>query len=330
VGIPTYERPSYVVQAIESVLAQRFENWSLLVCEDGEGTRATREAVEPYFSDPRIRFRAAGRWVGLVGNKNLLIDAGTAPYLALLDDDDLWEPTFLSRRVSFLEEHSGCGFVFSPVSYMDASGEALGRSESFEGGGVLPRSEFLPALLRANMIRTPSVLMRRRALEAVGDRLDERFPVVNDWELWLRLAMRFDVGQLPGADARYRLHGPQMILNARIGDEALRLTRHADELLATIDPELRLSPEELKRLEGGWVVSTAVDAAEDGNVRAALSRLAEARRLSPRALADRRVAGILAGALLGQRGGRVVASLRRRTRTRRAEKAHRSAGSVIR
>jgi glycosyltransferase involved in cell wall biosynthesis len=317
VGIPTYARPRFVADAIASVLAQDFPAWRLVVCEDGAGTPETAAAVEPYLADPRVRFMTAGSRLGLSGNKNLLLRSGSAPYVALLDDDDRWEPTFLRRRIQLLERHPQSGFAFSPVAYIDGSGHRIGQSESLAEREVLPSSEFVPKLFRGNMILTPSVLIRRAALAAVGGELDSRFPTVNDWELWLRLAIRFDTGYSSSVDASYRVHGPQLILAARIGEEVLRLLAHADALVAAEAPQLRLPPEELRRVQAGWLVSVALDAAEDGDARSCLARLAQAGRFAPAALVDRRVPAMLGGLVLGRRGRRAIARLRQRARRRR-------------
>jgi len=70
--------------------------------QPGPGGGPVADAVAPYLGDPRVRYSSTGTPVGAAGNMTALINSETAPYVALLHDDDRWEPDFLARRVAFL------------------------------------------------------------------------------------------------------------------------------------------------------------------------------------------------------------------------------------
>src|SRR4051812_50215522 len=113
VAIPVYERSTFVAEAVRSVLAQTRGDWRLTVSEDGPGNGAVRAAVEPFLDDPRISHVTTGTRVGLAAHKTRLIRTGSAPYVAILDDDDLWDEEWLPPGGGVPQRPPQGGFVFS-------------------------------------------------------------------------------------------------------------------------------------------------------------------------------------------------------------------------
>src|SRR5215210_4579156 len=99
IGLPTRGVALYIEETIRSVLAQSFENWTLLISENGLGGGELEERLRPYLSDPRIRYSATSEDIGAAGNHTRLIQAGSAPYVGFVHDDDRWHPEFLKRRL---------------------------------------------------------------------------------------------------------------------------------------------------------------------------------------------------------------------------------------
>jgi glycosyltransferase involved in cell wall biosynthesis len=326
VGIPTYLRSEYLREAVESVLAQTLASWRLLVSEDGDAGEA-KTVLEPYLGDPRIQYLSTGRKLGAAGNKNRLLAATRAAYVALLDDDDRWHPDFLERRVAFLDARRECGFVTSGFIVIDGDGREVEPSRHFVSEGTHASSDFVRHLLPDNPIRTPTVLMRRSACEAIGCTVDERYPFVYDWDLWLRLTLRFPVGYLEVHDADYREHPIRETAAVwrRMADEHLRFFDAAEEAIRRAVPDARLDDSQIRRRRSFWLVSAALDCLERGDTRAARRNLAQAARVSPRGLVDRRVAAAAAGSLLGRRVSRAIGGpLRNFVRARRLKQAERA------
>ena len=190
VGMPAYRRPQFIGQAIASVLAQTHANWRLVVSENGPGGGDVEAAVREFTDDPRVHFVATGRNLGPAANWTRLIQQGSAPYVTLLQDDDVWDPGFLARRVAFLQRHRACAFVFSGERKIDGEGReiAVERTPSLPAtdiSEVLPQGTFTPQALvtamyrhRLGGIHTPSiasvgVMSRRSALESVGPYFDD-------------------------------------------------------------------------------------------------------------------------------------------------------------
>lgn len=142
--MPTRGRSPWIEEAIESILAQTFGAWRLVVSENSEGSPECARALAPYLDDPRITHHVTGRDLGLAGNLTGLIRRGTAPYVALLHDDDRWRPEFLERRVAFLDAHPGCGLVFGHYVTIDEAGRKLDVSPPRLEPGEHAPAEMLP------------------------------------------------------------------------------------------------------------------------------------------------------------------------------------------
>jgi glycosyltransferase involved in cell wall biosynthesis len=311
VNIPACGRSDYVVEAIESVLRQSLQSWRLRISDDGPGGGAVEAAVRPYLDDPRISYSANGRRLGASGNATACIQAGTAPYVHLLHDDDMVEEGFLERHVRFLEGNPDCGLVFSSYVEVDGEGREIARAESLAREGVYAADEFLPLMLQRNLPTPASVVVRRAAYEAVGPRFDGRFAAIYDYEMWFRIATRFPVGYLASWDVHWRRHGEQISYSSYRGEEYLLLLQHMDQLLQRTRPDLRLSPTLQRRKEASALLTASIDALEQGDVPRARRRLHDALRHSKRLLLDPRVAAAAVGIAFGEPGRRAAVAGRR-------------------
>jgi GT2 family glycosyltransferase len=310
VGIPTRGTPRYLAEAVESVLAQTLAEWRLVISENGPGGSEVAALVRPYLADPRVELAATGADLGMAHNHTALLRAGTAPYVAILHDDDLWEPGFLERRVSFLEAHPDCAFVFSDVAIVDGDGTVRGVTAVPLRRGVHRPEEFLPRLYAANLVSVPSILVRRAAYAAVGGEFNPDVAFI-DYEMWLRLAATAPVGFLPGADARYRIHPGQASSTARLELGARRL---AVLEAVTLPPSV---PARVRReARADALLQCAFDAFERGERRDAARFGRAALRAHPRPLRRApflaRAASLALALPFGEAGRRRVAAVRER------------------
>ena len=302
VGIPTHGRPAFLAQAIESVLAQTFELWQLTISENGPGSADIAAIVRPYLTDPRVRHVTTGRNIGGGGNSTRLIQTGRAPYVALLHDDDRWEPEFLTRRLTFLEANPACGLVFSACDFIDEHGSVVYRFAPRLNEGLQPRKSFLRTLYRRNVICIPTVLVPRGCYEAVGPAFSDSV-LFYDYEMWLRIASRFDIGFLNVCDASYRLHRAQTThgIASNMGEHRLALL---DEVESTMPADF--PPLERRRARSGALLRVAEEAFARGDRRTAVARLRTAIRVYPAGPLDPKMVSL------------VIGSMRRRALQRRA------------
>src|SRR5258708_6443684 len=103
VCLPTYNRAHYLREAIESVLSQTFQDFELLIC-DNASTDETSEVVKS-FRDARIRYVRHSRNINMPKNWVYAVNESTGQYCGILSDDDRWDPLFLERLITPLDEN---------------------------------------------------------------------------------------------------------------------------------------------------------------------------------------------------------------------------------
>jgi glycosyltransferase involved in cell wall biosynthesis len=314
VGIPTYRRPQYLAEAIESVLGQTLSRWRLTVSDDGDGDALP--IVTAFLHDPRVTYRRGGASEGdrsgAAANWSALVQDGSAPYVALLHDDDLWAPEFLERRVAFFERHPECGFVYGPQVDVDDDRTEIWRAPRAFDEGVYGSAEFVRRFVREAAVRPspPSLVVARAAYESVGARFDPRF-VVFDSEMWLRIAVRFPVGYLTDHDSCYRIHPTSLSDRSSWGDAWLAWQEHIEQLLDRELPAAAFTDSERRVRRASAHLTAALDAVGEGRRRDALSRLRAAVGLERRALRDPRLVLAFAALPFGRRGARLLHLIRR-------------------
>ena len=200
VVMPAYNAARYLDAAMRSALASDLTELELVLIDDGS-TDGSLEIARG-LADPRvvvITQRASG---GPSRPRNVGIAHSRAPYVALLDADDLLKPDKLSSSVAALEENPRAVIAFADYERIDSEGRMLDRttltgypvfqslSKHQVSGGwcLLPREEFARGLLFENFIGTSGVILRRSALERVGTPFDETLTFSEDRDLWFRLA----------------------------------------------------------------------------------------------------------------------------------------------
>ena len=195
VVIPAYNSADYTVETVESVLAQTYRDFEVVVVDDGSTDR-TREALERFGDRIEYIYKENG---GACSARNLGIQRSRGEFIACLDCDDLWLPGHLQQSVAAFEDRPDLAFVFGPCLLIDAAGRAIGATNyKFD----LERAYW--DLLLENYVVAPSVVMRRACLDRVG-LFDERIFIPADWDLWLRLAAEFPIGYVDAASAQYRM-----------------------------------------------------------------------------------------------------------------------------
>ena len=178
--IPTYNRAHMLGSAIQSVLDQTYDDWELIVVDDGS-TDDTRELVSRY-DDERIQYIYQDN-KKLPGARNTGIRAGTGEFVAFLDSDDLFLPGKLDIQRAALIQDTDIGLVASGWTEIDLQHRPLRTHRPWQ----MKRGLALEEWLYGCPFIVPSVLIRRDWLARVG-LFDERQHYVEDWDLWLRLA----------------------------------------------------------------------------------------------------------------------------------------------
>jgi glycosyltransferase involved in cell wall biosynthesis len=297
VVIPTLGGGRFIREAVDSVRQQSMRRWSLFVAGNGVALDHLIAAVGELPGAGGVEIDAIEENIGQARNWTRAIGHGHAPYVALLCDDDRWEPTFLEDRVRFLEQHRDCAFVFSGFVRIDETGRTLAESELLAPTGGLQPESFVPLLFQRNVISTPSLVVRREAYDAVGPHYDERFMMI-DYEMMLRLAVRFPVGYLAQRDCAMRVH-PKAFSNSSWrqfdSNQWVQFAEHAERLVDRFMAPGTLPARLRRRRRAFYELAAAMSAAEQCSTGDALRYLTRGVRTDPTALFDSQVAGAFLG-----------------------------------
>ena len=186
--IPTYNRAGLVQEAVASVLAQTWRDFELLVVDDGS-TDGTVEALAPYAS--RLRLLRRESRGGVSAARNTGIAAARGEWLAFLDSDDLWRPEKLARQLAYLAAHPDLQLCQTEETWVRRGLRVNQPLTHRKVGGRI----FFASLERC-LVSPSAVILHRRLLEQHGG-FDEDLPAAEDYDLWLRLSWRYEVGLLP-------------------------------------------------------------------------------------------------------------------------------------
>jgi len=202
--IPAYNQSHYLAGAIESVLAQDYEDWECIVVNDGS-TDSTAEVVKTY-QDQRIHYIHQQN-AGLSAARNTGIRNARGKYLSFLDSDDLFAKNKLSLLMNVFYNNPEIALVSGNTELIDQNGIAIERK--FDP--VLPADN--SQLLLGNPLHVGSVLLKRSWQEKVGF-FDTRLRSYEDWDYWLRLALHnAKFVCIPEVVSFYRFHTEQMTRN---------------------------------------------------------------------------------------------------------------------
>jgi glycosyltransferase involved in cell wall biosynthesis len=201
--IPAYNYADYTVQAVDSVLAQTFKDFELIVVDDGS-TDGTGEALKRFGDRIKYVYKQNG---GVSSARNLGVRLAKGKYIAFLDCDDLWLPNKLAETLKGFAD-GRVGLVYTDGLLIDANGcELPGQGAAGFSGHVYER------LLISNFINNPTVMVLKSCFEQVGF-FDESLFFAADWDMWLRLAEKYEVAYVAQALSKYRIVRDYRLTNA--------------------------------------------------------------------------------------------------------------------
>lgn len=232
--IPAYNAAKHIGQAVDSVLAQTYTDYEVIVVDDGS-TDNTRDVLKPY--EDRIRYiwqenqeRSAARNQG--------IGLAQGEYVAFLDADDLWLPQNLERHVAALDAHAGAVLAYSPAQTIDGEGhptEYDGATRTGEVGGRVELHYLGQELILGCRLLTCATVVRRRAIERTGP-FDTQLTLGEDWEMWLRLARLGPFAYVPQVLSQYRVYNWEREVGKRATDHLVEQYTYVIEKTAAANP----------------------------------------------------------------------------------------------
>lgn len=124
---PTYNCAKFIARTIDSVLAQTYKNWEMIIVDDRSRDN-TKEIVEEYMQkDSRIKYHMLDENSGAAVARTTAMDLAQGSYMAFLDSDDIWFPNKLERQIKWMEQN-GCAFSCTSYEQIDEADNLLNKT----------------------------------------------------------------------------------------------------------------------------------------------------------------------------------------------------------
>jgi glycosyltransferase involved in cell wall biosynthesis len=204
--IPAYNQGHFLADAINSVLAQTYQDFEIVVVDDGSTDDTA--AIAQSFTDPRVRYIYKQNG-GLSSARNEGLRHAQGQFISYLDCDDCFLPEKLEILIGEMSNYPDLGLVAGQAVPVDEHGRHIGKTFA------TPLPADLRQLLLGNPLHVGSVLVRRNWQEQVGF-FDETLRSYEDWDMWLRLARAgCQMAYVPKPVSLYRFHTAQMTRDGR-------------------------------------------------------------------------------------------------------------------
>ena len=201
--MPTYNvRHEFLREAIDSILAQTFTDFELIICDDCSPLGAPDEVIQSY-NDPRIRYVKNEKNLGISANTNKMIGLARGEYIAQMDNDDIALPQRLEKTCAYLDSHPD-------VDYVGGWEEYFPKYKLWN-----PPTEFgYLELLRGCPICHSTLLYRNSTVEKFNLYYNPEYKTAMDYELWTRVLKVAKMVNLPEVFLKYRWNGENTSISA--------------------------------------------------------------------------------------------------------------------
>ncbi len=208
--LTSYNHEKFVAEAIKSVLTQSFTDFELVIYDDLSADGSWN--IIRRFDDPRIRcIRNKTRRGPAYGINRGIAEAGSSAFIAIHHSDDVWEKDKLAQQIEVMHRLPECGAVFTNAAIITEDGSALNDpdhfySRVFNQPNRDRRTWVRDLFYNGNVLCHPSALIRREVFSEVGP-YAQVFAQLGDFEMWVRLCLRYDIHIIPEQLVRFRMLG---------------------------------------------------------------------------------------------------------------------------
>lgn len=199
--VPSYNHARFLRACLESVRAQSFSDWEIVLIDDGSQDESVELAREIAAKEPRLRVFVNEKNLGTYGTQARGLELAAAPVVAILNSDDLWAHDKLERQIAALDANPDCALCYVLGSMVDARGEPIAGEDVHADWPREERQEVLPFLLYENRILASGVLYRREGL-----RFEASCRYSGDWVVLLERARAAPFACVPERLTFWRQH----------------------------------------------------------------------------------------------------------------------------
>lgn len=201
--IPTYNRTDFLKLTIESIMNQSFQDFEIIVVDDGTPNEENLILCNKYHKVKYIKIKNSG---GPAKPRNVGIKESQGKYLAFVDDDDIWLPTKLEKQVEILEENPDFGLVHSCCEVIDKEGNLQGQIVGRPGTPEVKHGDVKMRMMGNWTVMMPTSFVRKEVINKVGF-FNENMPAaLEDAEFWIRCSFETKFYYLDEPLVLYRIH----------------------------------------------------------------------------------------------------------------------------
>ncbi|MEM9774903.1 MAG: glycosyltransferase [Chloroflexota bacterium] len=271
--IPNYNHARYLPDAIDSILAQSYQNFEIIVVDDGSKDNS-REVGATYKDQITYIYQDNA---GLSAARNTGLRHAHGEFIGLLDADDMYEPNFMQTLATFLIHNKQVDGVYCGYQFVDDDGAPLPQVEN----RVISSDELYEAMWGGNFWVPESVLMRRGCYETAGP-YDETLRACEDWDVWLRILSEHQVAGVADVLIRHR------VLPGSMSSDPIRMLINrmqvTENRFGTLEQPNPFAAEKI-----GWIYSqnnfaSAIEYIQYGDLEKAYELFEKAARLHPEML----------------------------------------------
>ena len=194
-------------EALDSVVAQTFKDWEIIVWDDCSSDDSARIVAE--YPDPRIHYKLSTEDTPLGRARDLAMREATGEWVAFLDQDDIWLPEKLQKQMALVWNEPRAGLVYGRTVSFDTSGRERDYDHRHEFG-PLPEGEIFATLFTDSCyISMSSAMLRRSAVEELGG-IPDAIQMTPDYYLFVAIARRYTARAVQSVVCRYRRHPRSM------------------------------------------------------------------------------------------------------------------------
>ncbi len=198
--MPAFNSEQYISDAIDSVLQQTYQNFELIVVNDGSTDRT--EDILKKISNSIHLISQSNQGAASARNKGIM--AAQGEYISFLDSDDIWFKDTLKLQHEYLTSHLYFGLVYGKRQVFDCKGN-LDKNWMIKYGFSQPEGYIFQDLILSASILLSTVMVRRKVLDKVG-LFDKSLPLGEDYDLWLSISTKYKIGYIPDDLVKYRRH----------------------------------------------------------------------------------------------------------------------------
>jgi len=206
--MPCYNGEKFIAEAIESVLNQTYQNWELIIIDDGS-TDNSKKIIKQYrIADKRIQYIQHKKNKGIPFARNTGIKVSNGEFITLLDQDDKWLPNKLDLQLNkFYTSKPKTGLVFGNINTTDSYGNTICKSKNIKiNFAKINQRDLIRHLFLNCFIPSITVMFKRECIKEVGGFDESILWGGDDYDLWLRLANKFKFAYINKVLGIRRLH----------------------------------------------------------------------------------------------------------------------------